>query len=153
MTPYLSPLGPDDLRTAGIPEPWNYGIHDRVRFGEIDVLGHVNNSVYLKWLETLRVNYFRDLVSPTVKERQTIVLRNVGLDFAAEIKPDESYILTGRTVEMRRTSFTQHYAIWVDGKVRSTGHAVVVTVENGAKAPIADDLRAALVAIDAPEQK
>lgn len=152
MTPYLTSLGPEDLRGAGIPEPWNYGVQDRVRFGEIDVLGHVNNTVYLKWFETLRLNFFRDLINPKVTNRQTIVLRNAGVDFMAEILPDESYILTARTVEMRNTSFTQHYGVWVDGALRATGHAIIVTVENGAKAPIANDLRAALKVIDTVEE-
>ena len=30
---------------------------DRVRFGELDALNHVNNVVYLRWYETLRVLY------------------------------------------------------------------------------------------------
>lgn len=148
MTAFLTPLGPQDLRNANIPEPWTYGLQDRVRFGEIDVLGHVNNSVYLRWFENFRISYFRERVLPIIGERQTIVLRNVGLDFMAEIKPDESYILTGRTVELRRTSFTQHYGVWVDGSLRTTGHAVIVTVENGQKAPIAQNLRQALIELD-----
>ena len=153
MTPYLSPLGPDELRGAGIPAPWAYGIQDRVRFGEIDVLGHVNNTVYLKWFETLRLNYFRDLVTPRIPSKQTIVLRNVGVDFLAEIMPDESYIVVGRTVEMRRTSFSQHYGVYVSGQLRGTGSAVIVTLgDDRRKAPIADDLRAVLIDIDQPGQ-
>jgi len=152
VTAFLKSLDGPALRAAGIPEPWAYGIQDRVRFGELDVLSHVNNAVYLSWFETLRVGQFRDVIWPQVKQRQGIVLRNVGVDFIAEVKPDESYILTGRTVEMRRTSFTQHYGVWVDGQLRTTGHAVIVTVNETGKVPISDDLRAVLAKLDGPVQ-
>jgi len=59
MIPFLTPLDVAQLRASHIPEPWSYGIADRVRFGEIDVLGHVNNAAYLRWFENLRIQYLR----------------------------------------------------------------------------------------------
>lgn len=32
-----------------------------IRFADLDVMGHVNNAVYLTYMEIGRVNYFRDL--------------------------------------------------------------------------------------------
>ena len=34
----------------------------QVRFADLDVMGHVNNSVYLSYFEMTRVHYFKELV-------------------------------------------------------------------------------------------
>ncbi|MCK0119807.1 acyl-CoA thioesterase [Loktanella sp. F6476L] len=148
--PFLTPLLSDDLRSLGIPEPWSYGMADRVRFGEIDALGHVNNVVYLRWYETLRVNYLKDygvydLAGPDPK----IVVKTVGLDFKAEVKADDGYINLARTVEMRNTSFTMQYATLVNGQITTTGHAVVVLLNaDNTKRALPDALRATFAARD-----
>ena len=46
-----------ELREAGIPEPWEFGVGDKVRFTELDPLGHVNNSKYFSWFEDFRLFY------------------------------------------------------------------------------------------------
>ena len=32
-----------------------------IRWGDMDAMGHVNNSVYFRYLETIRINYFEKL--------------------------------------------------------------------------------------------
>ena len=47
-------LTPEEQAEAGLPRVWPFAIADRVRFGEVDRLGHVNNAAYLTWYETAR---------------------------------------------------------------------------------------------------
>ena len=139
------------LRSSGIPEPWSVGMSDTVRFGELDILGHVNNTAYLQWFETFRVSYFQayGIADYLAGEVPRIVLRQVGVDFLAEMKLGDAYIVTGRTVEMRRTSFRMEYAVWSGGKLRATGWAIIVTLgQDGTKAPLADTMRAAFAERD-----
>ncbi|MEL6570437.1 MAG: thioesterase family protein [Pseudomonadota bacterium] len=150
--PFLTPLSTEQLRDAGVQPPWTFGMADRVRFGEIDVLGHVNNAVYLRWFENLRIRYF-EAYGADVSARPKLVLRNIGLDFKAEVKLGDDYILTGRTVELRRTSFTMHYAVHVDGNITTSGHAVIVFLtSDNHKLPIPDDWRSKLIEVDGATQ-
>ncbi len=155
MIPFLTALDTTALRDAGIPEPWTYGRADQVRFGEIDALGHVNNVAYLRWFETLRVNYIDDYGVHDYSgpgPHPMIVVKHVSLDFHAEVKMGP-YIATARTVEMRRTSFTQHYGLFADGRLTTTGTAVVVFLNgDGSKMALPDDLRARLVGRDGTVQ-
>ncbi len=141
--PFLKPLSSDQLRQAQVPAPWTFGMADRVRFGEIDVLGHVNNAAYLRWFENLRIHYFAQYgVANYSGTPPKIVLRNIGLDFKAEVKLNNTYVLTGRTIEMRSNSFTMHYGVFVRGVLTTTGHAVIVTLnDDNSKRPLADKLR------------
>lgn len=154
MTPFLTPLDAAALRAANVPEPWAYGMADRVRFGEIDVLGHVNNAAYLRWLENLRINYFRDYgIADYDGKPPKIVLKTIGLDFKAEVKLNDVYILTGRTVEMRTSSFTMQYGVFVGGVLTTTGHAVIVSLnDDNSKRPLPDALRSTFATRDGTVQ-
>jgi acyl-CoA thioester hydrolase len=154
MTPFLTPLGADDLRAENIPAPWSFGMADRVRFGEIDVLGHVNNAAYLRWFENLRIHYFRDYgVASYTDAPPKIVLRNIGLDFKAEVKLNDNYILTGRTVEVRTNSFTMHYGVYVGGTLTTSGSAVIVSLnQDNSKRPLSETLRQTFVTRDQATQ-
>ena len=92
---FLIPLGPTDLRDAGIPEPWAFGMADRVRFAELDALNHVNNAAYLSWFEALRVRYCAAYhVSDYRPEDPMIVIRDLSARYHAEMTLDEPYIDT-----------------------------------------------------------
>ncbi len=154
MTPFLTPLGPKQLRDAGVPAPWTFGMADRVRFGELDALNHVNNVVYLRWYETLRVVYiehynFYELIGPDPK----LVIKSASLDYKAEVHRGAEYINVARTVEMRNTSFTMEYATFVDGKITTTGGAVTVILNaDNTKRPLPDALRQNLITRDGAVQ-
>ncbi len=137
-TPFLSV---DELRAAGIPEPWFFGRRDWVRSGEIDGLGHVNNTVYLQWFETVRVAYVQNLRPSPYPEKST-VLKSLTAEYHAEMRRDEPYLVTARTKSFRNTSFVQEYAVFAPD-LRASGTAVIVLVDakTGEKAPLGDALR------------
>lgn len=142
------------MRANGVPAPWSFGTADCVRFSEIDMLGHVNNAAYLRWFENIRIQYFRDY---KLAEYDTtppkIVLRNIGLDFKAEVKINDVYIVTARTVEMRSSSFSMEYGVYVRGVLTTTGTAVLVNLyDDNSKRPLTDTLRATLAARDGAVQ-
>lgn len=136
--PFLTPMSRTELAKAGVGKPWTYGMMDRVRFGELDVLAHVNNAAYLRWFENFRIHYFRDYgVSSYQGTPPRIVLRALGLEFLSEVKLNDEYIVTGRTVSFRNTSFAMEYGIWVAGRLTTTGSAVIVNLDQtGQKQPL-----------------
>ena len=136
--PFITPLTPENLRQAGIPAPWAFGLQDQVRFGELDALAHVNNGAYLGWFENFRIHYFREYgVDEYRGVFPRIVLRQIGLEFLSEVRLHDIYIVTGRTVSFRRTSWAMEYAVWVDGVMTTKGSAVLVNLDqNGAKSAL-----------------
>jgi len=151
--PFNTPLYETDLRGAGVPAPWTFGVADKTRFGELDVLGHVNNTAYLRWAENFRINYFKDYaIADYSGEPPRLVLRQVGMDFLKEMKLHEPYLITGRTVSLRRSSFRMEYAIYA-GDLRATGHAILVWLnQDGQKTDLPDHVRATIIDRDGAEQ-
>ncbi|ABV93423.1 putative Thioesterase/thiol ester dehydrase-isomerase [Dinoroseobacter shibae DFL 12 = DSM 16493] len=147
----LTPLLADDLRAAGVPEPWNYGMADRVRFHEIDALNHVNNAVCFSWFENLRVHYLRDYgIYRYTPEDPMLVMRAVGASYNAPLFLGQDYILTARTRSFGRTSFVMDYGAFCDGAFAIEGHAVIVLVEQDGRTgyPLTDEMRAIMASRD-----
>jgi len=146
---YHAPIDADALRKLGIPEPWNIGFADRVRFAELDTLGHVNNAAYLGWFENFRLQYMKAYGVPlTGRDAYMVVLRQVQVDYLGEMKLDDDYILTGRTTVLRNSSFQMEYAVWSGGALRTTSSAVLVMVNEDGKCPIPAELREILTTRD-----
>jgi len=147
-SPFLSI---EDLRAAGIPEPWVCGRRDWVRSGEIDGLGHVNNTVYLQWFETVRVGYVQNL-RPSPYPESATVLKSLTAEYHAEMRRDETYVVTARTQSFRNTSFVQEYAVFAPD-LRASGTAVIVLVDakTGEKARLSDALRDLFIRRDGAE--
>ncbi|RLJ59847.1 acyl-CoA thioester hydrolase [Litoreibacter meonggei] len=141
--PYHTPLDADTLRAFGIPEPWRFGVADRTRFGELDPLGHINNAAYLGWFESFRIQYMQAYgIGYIGEDAPQLVLRQVQVDYLAEMKLAEDYIVTGRSSVLRKSSFKMDYAVWSGGKLRTTSHAVIVQLNaDGTKRPMSPELR------------
>ncbi|MCH2076453.1 MAG: acyl-CoA thioesterase [Rhodobacteraceae bacterium] len=138
--PALTPLTADQLREVDIPAPWAFGLKDQVRFGELDVLAHVNNASYLAWFENVRIHYFREYgVNDYAGSLPRIVLRTVGLEFLAEVKLHDVYVVTARTVSFRTTSWAMEYGVWTEAGLTTKGTAVLVNLNaQGQKEPLPD---------------
>ncbi len=148
---YHTPLPIDDLRSFGIPSPWSYGTADRVRFGEIDALNHVNHTAYLRWFETFRITYFRDYgISNYDANSPRIVLKSIAAEFIKEMVVSQDYIVTGRTTTFRNTSWVMEYGVWTDQGLQATGQSVLVQLDptSGTKRPLSDAVRQTFIARD-----
>ena len=57
-----------------------------VRFRDIDAFGHVNNAVFLSYVEQARIRYLLDVLQPeTGFDRLPLILARVELDFRSPI--------------------------------------------------------------------
>ena len=55
----------DRIAEAGVPDDWALGYRDFVRFSDVDAFQHVNNAAYLRWFETIRTLYLREMQQAT----------------------------------------------------------------------------------------
>ncbi|MXQ07895.1 acyl-CoA thioesterase [Alphaproteobacteria bacterium GH1-50] len=153
---YLDYLDGDALTAAGLPG-WPFGYRDRVRFHELDALNHVNNVIFLRWFETIRVAYVKAYgltdYSHTDSDPQ-LVVRHVSADYLSPMYQDENYLLTARTTLIKPSSFVMAYAVHVDGALRATGTAVVVSLEQDGRTrrPHRQDAIDRMVAMDSAEK-
>ena len=151
MTDYLAPLDRSALAALGI-EGFAHGYADRVRFHELDALNHVNNTVFLRWFETIRVRYLVEygLSTYSAADDPQLVVRRVTADYLAPVLQDQTYIVTARTTLVKPSSFLMEYGLFVDRAQVASGEAVVVslTPDGTARQPHRPDAVRTMVARD-----
>jgi acyl-CoA thioester hydrolase len=119
---------------------------DKLRYGDTDRQGHINNAVYGTFYETGRVGI---LYSDTLKLLQpgaSFVLARITIDFLAEtFWPGEVTIGTGVRA-IGRSSITFAQALFQGEKCVSVAESVLVQVdgESGRSAPLSESARGSL---------
>ena len=122
-----------------------------VRFRDCDPLGHVNNAVYLTYLEQARFNHWRALwgfgTPQLAAGRPGVILARVECDYRRSATYGEALEIRLTVGELGRTSFRYEYDI-VDEQGRTVLTAKTVQVmydyASGTPVPIPDDIRALL---------
>lgn len=81
-----------------------------VIFRDVDALGHVNNAVYLTYLETARLAYWSAVTGMNRLEQLGVILARVELDFRAPTYFGDVLDIGVRTTSVRRSSITREPA-------------------------------------------
>lgn len=115
------------------PEDFQLLSHDKLRYGDTDRQGHVNNAVFSTLLETGRVELLFDAASPLREEGASYVIARLELDFRAELRwPGEVQIGTS-VARVGRSSLTLRQAIFNEGRCVATGISVLVLMDDATR--------------------
>lgn len=118
-----------------------------VRFRDCDAMGHVNNAVYLSYLEQARVAFWHRLTGTSGIPRSFILAR-AEIDFKAPATLGDRVVVALRVEAVGRTSFTLAYDVLKarTREVVASARTVQVMFDYGAgkPVPIPDAIRARL---------
>jgi acyl-CoA thioester hydrolase len=119
-----------------------------VRWGEMDAFGHVNNTVFFRWFEDVRIATFLDVQLATHPTGVGPILASTTCDFLAPVTFPATVRATCTIDHVGTTSFVMRYAADVRGVAVAKGSGVVVLLDyaTGTKVPLPDDLRTRLLA-------
>ena len=116
-----------------------------IRFRDLDMLGHVNQSVYHEYLEELRGTHFFELLGD---RRFPFVLAHVELDYLHEVRHDHGFVRgESRVVELGRSKVISEETLSLpDGTpaVRARTTMVAWDPHERRSRPLSDDEREAL---------
>ena len=122
-----------------------------VRFADCDPLGHVNNAVYLTYLEETRFAHWRAEwgfgTTEPAPDIPGVILARVEIDYRAQARYGDVLDIRLRVTSLGRSSFTYEYEI-VDARaaVVATAKSVMVMFDYATQkpVPIPDRVRAML---------
>lgn len=126
----------------------DYTVHlpVEVRFRDTDMLGHVNNAVYLTYFESGRMAYWEEFTGQAHGGRVPFILARAEVDFRAEARAAERLTLGIRASRLGNKSFDFEYLLVrdADGTEVAAGRSVQVfyDYQAGSSVPLSDDLRA-----------
>ena len=129
---------------------WKFEHEIEVRFRDCDPMGHVNNAVYLSYLEVARFAWWRRAFGPSGLTDQGFIVARVEIDYRKPALPGERLLVRLRLDSLGRSSFTVAYEVLnmrtreVVAEARSV--QVAYDYAQGKSVPLSEDLRAKLEA-------
>jgi acyl-CoA thioester hydrolase len=98
------------------------------RFGDMDMLGHINNVVPATWFEVARRPLFEIFDSLMEIKRETfpLILVHTDYDFVGQLYFQHDVEIRTYIARIGTKSFTVYHEAWQQGKLCVKGNAVIV---------------------------
>jgi acyl-CoA thioester hydrolase len=133
--------GLDSIRPV---DGFDFVHRERVRFGDVDSLGHVNNAVFLTYLEEARIAF----LLPLGAEVSNMILAHVEIDFRAPLRSGDQLEIGVRPTNVGSKSFELEYEVRAGDTVAAEAKTVIVSFdyETGRSVEVPQAWREALAA-------
>jgi acyl-CoA thioester hydrolase len=125
-------------------EGFDFVHRETVRFRDVDAMGHVNNAVFLTYLEEARIAF----LLPLGAEVTHMILARVEIDFRAPLRMGDEIEIGVRPSELGTKSFELEYEVRAGDRVAAEAKTVIVSFdyESGRSIELPESWREALAA-------
>jgi acyl-CoA thioester hydrolase len=127
--------------------------YERVRFGDLDALRHLNNVAFLRYFETARIAYLKELMPsldvsrPEDHDGFGAIFAECHINYRSPVLYDEQVAVHCSIGNVQRSSFRVEFEMRVDGRLAAEGYGVLVGYDYNAgkaahlPAPLRDRLQ------------
>jgi acyl-CoA thioester hydrolase len=105
---------------------------ETVRFRDLDSLGHVNNAVFLTYLEEARIAY----LVPLGAEASDMILARVEIDFRAPLRMGDELEIGVRPARIGTKSFDLEYEVRSGATLAAEAKTVLVSYDYATRRPV-----------------
>jgi acyl-CoA thioester hydrolase len=113
-----------------------YVHRERVRFGDLDALRHLNNVVFLRYYESARIDYIRSFSprhSPLDEGAFGLIFAECHINYRAPVHLDDEIEVRCSVAEVKRSSFRVPFEMRVGERVCAEGYGVLVGFDYAAQ--------------------
>ena len=125
-----------------------FSLVERVRFGDLDAMGHLNNVEFLRFFETARIAYIQELVpghTPTQRGDFGFIFAECQISYRTPAFFGEELRVFVEPQRLGRSSLRLGFRMVCegDGRLVADGHGTLVgyDYDAGRSQPIPDELR------------
>ena len=122
----------------------------QMRFRDIDGMGHVNNAVYLSYVELARTQFYMHQANKRTLDEIDFILAHVEIDFESQATWGDQIQVAVWPSKIGNSSFTLSYEVKEkrSGRILARAKSVLVSYdyENRKSKPIPDEFRTLLQA-------
>ena len=115
------------------------------RFGELDVLGHINNIALACWFELARNPLFHIFhpTMPITPRTWPLIMAHSDYDFLEPLQFPQEVMIRTFVDKIGAKSFTLYHEAWQEGRLCTTGRVVLVYYNFNARKsePIPEDIK------------
>jgi len=88
----------------------------RVPFGDIDMLGHANNTAYLRWAEVARSEYLIEVMEAEIGGHEGMILARLDIRYEKPISYRENIAVGCRVARLGTKSFAFACDVWSEDR-------------------------------------
>ena len=107
--------------------------HDKIRYGDTDRQGHVNNAVFATFLESGRVEILYDAQNPLADPGCAFVIAQLVLNFRAEVQWPGTIEIGTRVAATGRSSIKLEQALFQNGRCVATAETTIVQMNEATR--------------------
>ena len=127
----------------------NYTMRFVVPFGDVDMMGHVNNVRYLGYLENVRFEHLQSIASDAESQEKGLILAHAEIDYKAPAFYRDELSVGIRVASVGKSSWVYEYEVISvrDSRLVALGKTVQVAYDYKAKKsiPIPESFREILL--------
>ena len=109
---------------------WAHTHTERVRFGDLDAMKHLNNVVFLRYFETARINYLNALMDshdPVFRaDGFGFIFASCQIDYRSPAHFDEDVDIRVRPADVGTKSLKLEFEMAVGERLIAEGHGILV---------------------------
>lgn len=134
-------------------QPHTHVITWPVQWGDQDSFQHVNNTVYFRWMESARIEYFHWAgLGEMTNQGIGPILASIKCDYRRQLKYPDSLLISSSIVSIGRSSLKMVHRIYSTAQqaVAAEGDSVIVMFNYDTQRPVRvpDELRAKIEAAE-----
>ena len=116
----------------------------KTRWRDIDSFGHVNNAVYLTYIEDARILFFRRWKITEMKK--SLIVASIKIDYLQQIDHPSDLIVGQKISRIGNSSFDIQSTLFIKGQSKPAARAVVISVcfdyKQNKSVPVYDEITA-----------
>jgi acyl-CoA thioester hydrolase len=99
-----------------------------VPFSDIDMMQHANNVAYIRWCETIRSEYFAQVMNVPINGARGIIQANIHFTYERQLRYRERIAIGCRIARIGNKSWDFEYEIWSETHERRAAHGTTTMV-------------------------
>lgn len=121
------------------------------RWGDSDALGHINNAILVRYLESGRIDYFRKVCDVKLAEDDdnSFVIASLEIGFLQQVHHPANLDISTRISRLGNSSFDVDTVIFEQGKdqplISSRGICVWFDLKENSSRPIPENIRETII--------
>jgi acyl-CoA thioester hydrolase len=116
---------------------FRYKLDIRVVFRDIDYYRHVNNAVYITWMETARIEYCAEAFGRPLGAPTNVIMANQNFNYERQAQYGERLVMGCRTSRIGNKSMDLTYELWRGDERIGHGVSALVAFDYAANRSIA----------------
>ncbi len=99
-----------------------------VPFADVDMMRHVNNVAYIRWAETMRAEYFAQVMRTPINGDRGMIQATINFTYERQLSYREPIAVGVKIPRIGTKSFDFYYEVWSETQNARAAHGVTTMV-------------------------